>query len=935
MSTHRYPGGVISATPPTASSSSAVGVWTLEEALRNKQAGNWPDGAGTDPYFKNVTLLLHGDGTNGAQNNTFLDSSTNNFTITRNGNTTQGSFDPYVGPGCWSDFYAATSSGWQTPASSITSILGGVFNASSTFTVEAWIYPIARHSGGGAAQGYVFGSMALGGGQIDWSFGPDSNGKLTLFWYNSASYICNSTNTVPLNTWTHIAVSISSGSIKMFINGVQETLTGTTTTTTTSGTALTYVSSGGYLYAGTTWQGFNGYISNLRVIGKRAVYTSTFTPSTTPLVATTDTTLLVNNSASLVDQSAGGWTLTATGGVQISKFSPFSLYQITPASYSGYFDGTGDYLTVPASSALTLGAGDFTVECWVYTTLANQQYGSGIFGTYDVSGGTSGWSITINRSSAPGPYGIMFVASGAIAAGYGTYLSVGTWYHIAVTRSGSTLRVFLNGSQVATATYSTNDTAATTCYIGSQGVGQYHTGSISNVRMVKGQALYTSTFTPSTSPLTTTSQGATAANVSLLTCQSTTFIDNSTNAFAITVNGNATPKVANPFTDTVSGPTAYGASANGGSGYFDGTGDYLSTPSSAAFSFGTGDFTVECWFNLSSLGVYRRIWWFSDDNDNTNINASNQVQFGGASQTAITGSTINANTWYHLAYVRSSGSGKLYLNGAQVGSTTANAYNSSSRSVYIGATSTGTNPFLGYISNLRVVKGTAVYTGPFVPPAAPVTAITNTQLLLNMTNGGIFDNSTVNDLETGGSAQISTSVVKYGTGSMSFNGTNSYLYAINNTALQFATGDYTVEFWAYVSSFSTTPVYTDFRTSNGATGGAIQISATTGGIINVYGGSSTATLLVTAGSALTTSTWYHVALTRASGATKLFINGTQSGSTYASDTTSYGLGALWIGSNAGGGGNYLNGYLDDIRVTKGYARYTANFTPPGGPFPNI
>jgi hypothetical protein len=63
-------------------------------------------GAAADPNFNQTTLLLHGDGTNGAQNNTFLDSSTNTFTITRNGNTTQGTFSPFSLPnGEWSNYF--------------------------------------------------------------------------------------------------------------------------------------------------------------------------------------------------------------------------------------------------------------------------------------------------------------------------------------------------------------------------------------------------------------------------------------------------------------------------------------------------------------------------------------------------------------------------------------------------------------------------------------------------------------------------------------------------------------------------------------------------------------------------------------------------------------------------------------------------------------
>ena len=65
--------------------------------------------AATDPYYEYTTLLLPGNGTNGAQNNTFLDGSTNNFTITRNGNTTQGTFSPF------------SQTGW-----------GGAFNTSTT-----------------------------------------------------------------------------------------------------------------------------------------------------------------------------------------------------------------------------------------------------------------------------------------------------------------------------------------------------------------------------------------------------------------------------------------------------------------------------------------------------------------------------------------------------------------------------------------------------------------------------------------------------------------------------------------------------------------------------------------------------------------------------------------------------------------------------------
>lgn len=924
MSTHRYPGGVISATPPTATSAGAVGVWTLEEALRNKAAGNWPDGSGADPYFRNTTLLLHGDGTNGAQNNTFLDSSTNNFTITRNGNTTQGSFDPYVGPGCWSDFYASTSSGWQTPASSVNSILGSAFNSTATFTAEAWIYPLSRHSGGGAVLGYVLGSMQLAGGSVDWSFGPDSNGNLVVFWYQGGNQICKGASVIPLNTWTHIAVSVSAGAIKLFVNGVQETTTGPSSITLSTQN-VTYVSSGGYLYAGTTWQGFNGYISNLRVIGKRAVYTSTFTPSTTPLVATTDTTLLVNNSASLVDQSAGSWTLTATGGVQISKFSPFTLYQITPASYSGYFDGTGDYLSLSTSTAFGIGTGDFTIEYWAfYNSFASSPIG---FDTRSTSGDTTPSDYVTTGGN------LVFYSNSTNLLTSTNAAILGRWNHIAWVRSGTTLTSYINGVASGSVTSSANfGTTQPLRIAGNITAANFLNGSISNFRFVKGTAVYTTGFTPPIAPLTAIS------GTSLLTCQSTTFIDNSTNAFTITANGNARPRAANPFTDSVTGPIAYSTSGDGGSAYFDGTGDYLTAPASSSNIWpGSGSFTIEYWLYLPanpSTGYYTHFSYGTTGSVlrvfNTASTAKIEV-FSGAT-TILNPAWPSAGQWNHFALVRNVTTLTLYINGAVAQSVT-NSTDFSTGTLTVGGES-ASNPLLGYISNFRIVKGTAVYTAPFVPPTAPVTAVTNTQLLLNATNAGIFDNTTVNNLETVGAAQISTAVVKYGTGSISFNGTTSYLFTPNNNALDLGSGDFTLEGWVYLSANQSSKIIVSIGTLDGTTrsvgfwiGGTQKLEGYFSADGSTWGSYKIGTTTVVA------NQWNHVAFVRSGTTFYIFLNGISEGTQTGTPTTASSGKSLLIGGQSG---NYFfSGYMDDIRITKGYARYTTNFTPPGSPFPNI
>ena len=132
----QFPGGIISKTPITPSgpyeTSTASGIWTLDQQAYWRKLNQWPiaGNPAPDAQFNYVTMLLHGDGTNGAQNNTFLDSSANNFTITRNGNTTQGSFSPYGSN--WSNYFGGSANYLQTASSTALQLGTG------DFTIEFW-----------------------------------------------------------------------------------------------------------------------------------------------------------------------------------------------------------------------------------------------------------------------------------------------------------------------------------------------------------------------------------------------------------------------------------------------------------------------------------------------------------------------------------------------------------------------------------------------------------------------------------------------------------------------------------------------------------------------------------------------------------------------------------------------------------------------------
>jgi hypothetical protein len=289
--------------------------------------------------------------------------------------------------------------------------------------------------------------------------------------------------------------------------------------------------------------------------------------------------------------------------------------------------------------------------------------------------------------------------------------------------------------------------------------------------------------------------------------------------------------------------------------------------------------------------------------------------------------------WYHLALVRSSGTLTMYLNGTSVGSVsfTSNLTGGElSSGPSIGAWSpVDLSYFPGYISNFRIVKGTAI-TPPSGGPTAPLTAVSGTSLLLNFTNAGVVDATAKNVLETEGNAQISTAQSKWGGGSIYLDGTsNTAVKLLASNQLSPFSGDYTYEFWLYFNSFTGTPVIFDTRASSGAIPG-LQIFCTTSGVLTVYGGSATATLLITGGT-LSTGQWYYIALVRSgsgSNNTKLYLNGSQSGSS-ATDTTNYNNQGGYIGANAGSPSNYLNGYIDDFRFT----RYARTIATPTAPFP--
>lgn len=845
-----------------------------------------------------------------SNNIAFVDNSNLNALLTRYGNPYQGSFSPYGGG--WSNYFDGSGDALTVAGNSALDLTGD-------FTIEFWANMQSDTN-------YLCNGTQVGSGC--WRLTLQASTGTAIFDMAIGSWaglnLSSAAGSFTKNVWAHFAVTRSGNTFRLFINGA------VAATTTNSGSLVNtgrdtqigyYTESSGTYYS--QW-----YLSNLRIVKGTAVYTTAFTPSATPLTAIAGTSLLTCADNRFIDDSANNFTITRSGDVAVQRFNPWNPVTTTPTSYSAYFDGTGDIVSAASDANLIFGTGDFTVECWI-----NSGSQPGSFNT--IIGGDTNGAMLLTITGSGTSTGVIVNPYGAANIYNQSYtFTQGTWFHIAVTRSGTSLRLFVNGTQLgSTVTDSTNFSAATRIIGGAGTSLQNFAGYVSNARIVKGTAVYTANFTPSTTPLTA------IANTSLLTCQSATFVDNSTNAFTLTANGDAAPRQFNPFGQT-SSAAAYTPALYGGSAYFDGSGDFIYTPGLSNWNFASRNFTIEGWFyfdngsanslipmytNYETFGSAGSIYWGKHNNQSGVVTfwLSNHSTAG----PLLTEPTLPpSKAWTHYAVVRNGNTFTMYRNGVATVSSTA----------FTGAATTGDPPlyiatvgenetvfFTGFISDFRIVNGTALYTSNFVPPVAPLTltsaTVNNTVLLCNMTGAGIYDSSMMTNYETVGNAGIRTSIKKYGNTSMYFDGSGDRLVIPNIGTANFGTGDFTVEAWVYLTGSG--GGYPQLLAAKDSPNLQFAFQGTS--LIYFYNGTTSYSYTYSPG----VNQWAHVAWCRSSGTFRIFVNGTSVGS--FSYTTAINLNAVLVGAyNNGTANGDFQGYISDLRVTCGVARYTTTFTPP-------
>ena len=677
------------------------------------------------------------------------------------------------------------------------------------------------------------------------------------------------------------------------------------------------------------------------LMGSSSRRTDPFFEYTTLLLPGNGTDSAQNNW--FLDSSTNNFPITRNGNATQGTFSPFSQ-----TGWGNYLGTTSDRLTTATSnSAFSFGTGgasnvgDFTIEGFLNLNGVNSSM------IFQMSTASTGYNpstsntiaLYVGDAGSAGKIEIYAANSGLVSTNVVvTSADIGQWRHFAIVRTSGVTSVYWNGSIVAglSAITDTTNYTMTYCVIGTVYNNTYGLkGYLSNFRVVKGTSLYSgSTITIPTSTLTA------VTNTSFLIANSNRFRDISSNAIGLNTSGSPSVQAFSPFNPT----SSWSAATNGGSGYFDGSGDSVNLSYNAALQLtSTTAFTIEgfVYFNSVSAQQYLLSNWTTGSNGYaiaTGVAAFADTElcfYDGGGWRKIGNVTIGQ--WFHFACVSSgtSSSAYIYLNGVQTSgafTVSANISNGSS-GLFLMSQNNSSAYANGYLSNFRLIKGSNIYPNgtSFTPPTAPLTNITNTSLLLNFTNAGIYDATGRNVIETVSDARTTSAVAKWaGQTSISFDGTGDYLAITPNIGAQFGSGNWTIDFWIKFNNVSGGVLLNYGYESVSTRGFVIYLSS---GIRMAQSPDGSTNYDLSLGSpTLNTTDWFHLAFVRNGSTITCYVNGTSTGTTITAYTISTANGFLRVGADATPS---LNGYIQDLRITRGYARYTANFTPPTAAFPTL
>ena len=657
----------------------------------------------------------------------------------------------------------------------------------------------------------------------------------------------------------------------------------------------------------------------------------------------------------------GGYTITGVFNDLAFNWAPL---------YSMSFNGTTQYLTVTDATAFDQDT-DFTWECWIYPTAYPGSFNAAIMAAMDQTGAIG------FRLNTTGKIVVDDQQFGDIITSVAT-VSLNNWAHVALVRNGATtnnVNLFINGLLDTTASYSSWQSAQTKLYIGIRtDTSTYFSGYISNVRVVKGVAVYKQIDEPSSSTSSITMSYNFTSNIATAVINNITIVGNpgsGTSGGTGSVTGTSSTLSTSGTVTGGTGTQPYGSSnqngglgggINGASTAWPGNGPGSSTRRDPTLGLdqGTSPNTLFQTYNtalstsLTSIGngAAGGTSGGTTDGDAGTFIGGGGGGVGGGYSGALGGAGGNAgiviqyqitnDATVYAAVINSSGVVSGGGGGVTIsaGVATFPSTINSIRVWCIGRGANGTNGNSGFLSQ---AGGGAGGTGWAVFSSFNNFSLTTTSQsvsatqvkLLTAKSSTIIDTSSypvlINNIGTVTAGN--TTIPFANTYSYQFNGTSQYLTFPGSTNFQF-NGDFTIEFYLRVNSIAATQTILDQYRGTTTANGNWKIYVDTAGKINVnYDGSSS---FITTSAVIAINTWYHIALHRFNSTFSVYVAGVKqslTGTTTFSRTFGYipnnSNDAIWIGAQQLSGPTaYLNGYISNLRIVNGYAVYVTNFTPP-------
>ncbi|CAG2126927.1 hypothetical protein LMG31506_00242 [Cupriavidus yeoncheonensis] len=377
-------------------------------------------------------------------------------------------------------------------------------------------------------------------------------------------------------------------------------------------------------------------------------------------------------------------------------------------------------------------------------------------------------------------------------------------------------------------------------------------------------------------------------------------------------------------------------------------GNYLKIGAGKGLDFGSGDLTVESWVWPVSQGTdYGAIFGRWDDATPANqdwlvwraANGAVNVSVNGAQVLTGAAGDLPTGAFVHVALTRAGTALQIWVGGVAKGSGAISGAINCAQAQFntLGQSNfTAGSTFLeAYYDDFRATVGVARYTAGFTPPAAAFQDYVDVILLMHAEN--TQDSSRYRRGATlGATASISAVQKKFGSSAFLFNGTTTSNVTIpHDSSLDMLTGDFTVEHWVYLLGTTSGGRIVD-KDGRANTSYPQYCTYEAGGKLGAMVGSGNSTTYLQNLNAGTISIplnqWVHLAFTRQGTTLRTFVGGVLDQTVTQTGSPTSGGQPLWLGGEFGQvASQFLNGYLDEVLITKGEAKYTTNFTPPTSP----